>query len=497
MEETEILVRVRCVALNPTDFKHVDILSPRGAVIGCDYSGTVAKVGGKAPGNWKIGDRVAGWVHGGLYPDRGSFAEYLRIPGDLAWKIPSSVSDEEATTFGVSAVTAMLALNTRLNVPWIDNGPATGRSDTPILIYSGSTSAGLYAIQLAKLAGLKVVTTASTRSHNLVKEYGADEVFDYRSPTAVADILRVYPNIDRALDCYSEGGSTRFCAEVVSKNRGRVVTLLDSGKTTMDGVEIDFLLAYSVFNEEFQWLPPFGPKFARRPSDNAALRRFYSTLPEVSKRLRPPPLKKIDGGLDQLRCPDIDVLDNSTHLPAELRSSLINTAQAVNDYGNDNNNNIEREPSKEVSKSNLAKHKKSQACRLTHGTNSPDNNDVPMAVSSTTLPGVGHMQSKARMKRRRRENTDDDDDDDDDDDGATHQELKRLRQDLSEERRRHAETMEEVQKLKRALQEANDNSKEEKRQLGVLLETVRNLSGIVLRMGGSNSGVVGQHEGTF
>lgn len=296
----EILVRVRCVALNPTDFKHVDILSPRGAIIGCDYSGTVAKVGPEAPGTWAVGDRVAGWVHGGLYHDRGSFAEFLKVPGDLAWKVPSELSDEEATTFGVSAVTAMLALNTRLGVPWIDGGGEQGYRDTPILIYSGATAAGLYAIQLAKHAGLKVVTTASPRSHDLVKQYGADDVFDYRTPTAIDEIIRTYPNLDRAMDCFSEGSSTEFCVNAVRKNRGWVVTLLDNGKSSMHGVKIDFLLAYSVFNAEFQWLPPFGPKFARVPADNEALRRFYLALPDTSKKLKPPPLKEIDGGLDNL-----------------------------------------------------------------------------------------------------------------------------------------------------------------------------------------------------
>lgn len=300
IHDNEILVRVRSVALNPTDFKHIDVVAPRGAIIGCDYSGTVARVGAKAPGHWQVGDRVAGFIHGGLYPDRGSFAEYLKIPGDLAWKVPPSISDEEAATFGVSAVTAMLALNARLGVPWLDSGKSQGRKDTPIFIYSGSTAAGLYSIQLAKLAGLKVVTTASPKSHDLVKQYGADDVFDYRSPTAVEDIIRAYPNIDRALDCFSEGSSTKFCADVVRKSRGWVVTLLDTGKKDFDGVKVDFMLGYTVFNAEFQWLPPLGPKFPRVPSDNEALRRFYASLPEIAPKLKTPPLKRIDGGLENL-----------------------------------------------------------------------------------------------------------------------------------------------------------------------------------------------------
>lgn len=300
ISDTEILVRVRCVALNPTDFKHVDVLSPPGAIIGCDFAGTVDKVGSKAPGNWAVGERVAGVVHGGLFQDRGSYAEYLKTSADLAWKVPAQVSDEEATTFGVSAITGMLALNTRLGVPWIDGGSDEGRRDTPVLIYSGATSAGLYAIQLAKLAGLKVVTTASPRSAELVKQYGADDVFDYRSPTAVDEIIQTYPDLDRAMDCFSEGNSTEFCVNAVRKNHGRVVTLLDAKKKTMHGVDIEFLLAYSVFNAEFQWLPPLGPKFPRIPSDNEALRRFYSKLPNFCAKLKTPPLKKIDGGLENL-----------------------------------------------------------------------------------------------------------------------------------------------------------------------------------------------------
>lgn len=98
----------------------------RGARIGCDYSGTVTKIRSRAPGNWANSDRVAGWTHGGLFPDQGAFAKYLKIPGDLAWKPPSSVSNEEATTFGVSAATTMLALNIWLSVPWIDKDPVEG-----------------------------------------------------------------------------------------------------------------------------------------------------------------------------------------------------------------------------------------------------------------------------------------------------------------------------------------------------------------------------------
>lgn len=91
------------VALNPTDFKHLDIVGPRGTVIGNDYAGIVVKLGQHVPVNWKVGDRVTGLSHGGLYQDQVSFAEDLKTPGDIAFEIPEGRSFQEATTYGVSA----------------------------------------------------------------------------------------------------------------------------------------------------------------------------------------------------------------------------------------------------------------------------------------------------------------------------------------------------------------------------------------------------------
>jgi hypothetical protein len=58
----------------------------------------------------KVGDRVAGWVHGGMYPDRGSYAEYLHIPADLCWKVPDNVTPQQAGAYGVPYCTAFHGL---------------------------------------------------------------------------------------------------------------------------------------------------------------------------------------------------------------------------------------------------------------------------------------------------------------------------------------------------------------------------------------------------
>ncbi|CEL11210.1 hypothetical protein ASPCAL14313 [Aspergillus calidoustus] len=294
----EILVKVSAVALNPIDTKDIDVLSPWGSVIGCDYAGTVTKVGKNAAKQWTVGERVAGFVHGGQYKDIGSFAEYVKVDAGLAWKVGEGVSDAQAATFGISAVTAVLALE-YLDVPLkdIEKGSSIPGERSPIFIYSGASNVGLFAIQLAKRAGLKVVATASPRSFDLVRRHGADDVFDYSSPTAVKDITKAYPNIRRAIDCFSEGGSAAFCANVLAS--GKVITLLDQGKPIKPDVEYKFLMVFTAFGKQFQMLAPLGPVFPVTPADGEVLRRFYSSLPALyGDVLNPPAITVTRGGLE-------------------------------------------------------------------------------------------------------------------------------------------------------------------------------------------------------
>lgn len=298
---SDILVKVTAVALNPTDWKHIDLLSPDGAVMGCDYAGVVAAVGVEAPGGWKVGDRAAGWVHGGLFPDRGSFAEYLKIDGDLAWRVPDGVSDLQASTYGVSATTAVLGLHQHLGLPYPGEASAApgGAPGAPILVYGASTGAGLYAVRLAKLAGRTVVATASPHNFDLVKQHGADAVFDYKAPDAAEQIRAAYPGIEQAFDGISENGTIEFCAGLVSKG-GKVVVLLPPKAAEMDGVHIQHILAYTMFGREFHLLPPRGPKFPASAADRDSLVKFYALLPRIVGDLKPIPIKELSGGLDNL-----------------------------------------------------------------------------------------------------------------------------------------------------------------------------------------------------
>lgn len=75
-----ILVRTIAVALNPTDWTTLDAPGDNDTLVGCDYAGVVEAVGKNVKKVWKLGDRVAGFAHGGNTPLRWTFC-FLRASG--------------------------------------------------------------------------------------------------------------------------------------------------------------------------------------------------------------------------------------------------------------------------------------------------------------------------------------------------------------------------------------------------------------------------------
>lgn len=111
-----------------------------------------------------------------------------------------------------------------------------------------------------------------------------------------------------ALDCFSAGSSTEICDATIAGPGRKVVVLLPTTKPKKEGVEHELIMSYTLFGRPFQWLPPIGPKFAAIPSDRRALVDFYATLPELTKRIRPPPIQlegkgfeAVLAGLEKLR----------------------------------------------------------------------------------------------------------------------------------------------------------------------------------------------------
>lgn len=149
-----LLVKVACVALNPTDWKNIQSTGITGKplTVGCDFAGVVKEVGSAVNRPFKPGDRVFGFAHSchTAEPEDGSFAEYLVAKGDVALKIPDHMGFAEAASLGVQVYTVGQGLYQSLKLPW-PTKPVKLEDRFPVLIYGGSTAMGTLAIQMSKL----------------------------------------------------------------------------------------------------------------------------------------------------------------------------------------------------------------------------------------------------------------------------------------------------------------------------------------------------------
>ena len=163
----EIRVRVRASALNRADLlqRAGNYPVPAGSpedIAGMEYAGEV-----DAPGEgarlWKKSDRVMGIIGGGGH------AEFVTVHEREAMPVPAGMSWEDAAAIPEVFLTAYDALFTRLDL----------RSGETLLIHAVGSGVGTAAIQLAKLAGARVVGTArSADKLARVKQLGLDTGID-------------------------------------------------------------------------------------------------------------------------------------------------------------------------------------------------------------------------------------------------------------------------------------------------------------------------------
>ncbi|KIJ39347.1 hypothetical protein M422DRAFT_257964 [Sphaerobolus stellatus SS14] len=224
LEDNEVLVQFEATVMA----SRLSFPNP-GTILGCDFSGIVA---------------AAGFVQGGLFQDRGTFAEYLKTPTDLVWVVPEgTLSHEEAATLGCGFWTAVHALfyPTRLR---FTEPPAKVEGEKWVFIYGGSTSVDyLELIQLLAAAGYKVATVSSPRNFELMRSLGATVVFDYNSPDVLDQILALL-----AVKAFG------------SEGKGKVITILGSKDEAVaynPNVMIQPTLIYCSLGREFSFREVF------------------------------------------------------------------------------------------------------------------------------------------------------------------------------------------------------------------------------------------------
>lgn len=201
----------------------------------------------------------------------GAFAERTLVDERISFKIPGNITLAQASTVPLASLTAYLALfsNDCLNInPNIDETNVVGQ---PILIWGGScksadrgqyssstadlhhpASVGLYAIQIASLHGLRVITTCSPRHEKLVKSLGAEHVFDYRDADVVSHIRDVAPGLKYFFDTIGNESSTTLGGQALD-HESPVMCTVRPGKAHTEGlaanVKVTAVLMWTAFGE--------------------------------------------------------------------------------------------------------------------------------------------------------------------------------------------------------------------------------------------------------
>ncbi|KLA30549.1 NADP-dependent oxidoreductase [Bacillus cereus] len=211
INEYEVLAEIHAASINPIDFKIRDgkvkmlLKYEMPLILGNDFSGVIVKVGSKVT-HFKVGDEIYARPRKNKI---GTFAEYIAIhEDDIALK-PKNLSFEEAASIPLVGLTSYQALHDIMHL----------QKGQKILIHAGSGGVGTFAIQLAKIMGATVTTTASEAGANLVKSLGADEVINYKTEK-FEDILKDY---DAVFDTI--GGTTLEKSFNIIKSGGNIVSV--------------------------------------------------------------------------------------------------------------------------------------------------------------------------------------------------------------------------------------------------------------------------------
>ncbi|KAF4960750.1 hypothetical protein FSARC_10379 [Fusarium sarcochroum] len=222
----ELLIRTQAIAINQVDAVKQSMGNMMfewltyPLILGHDVAGQVIKMG---PGVTRFteGDIVVGVVAGmdkrGRRPDEGAFQELVVLREHLTIKVPEGMSSADASVLPLTTVTAACALFQKdqlaLQLPRIEKHRTT--TGERILVWGASTSVGRNAIQLAVAAGYDVIATASPKNWDAVRSFGAFTVYDYRSPSVVADVASAFKDRKCAGAVAVGQGSLAKCVDIV------------------------------------------------------------------------------------------------------------------------------------------------------------------------------------------------------------------------------------------------------------------------------------------
>ena len=218
----EVRVKVLAASLNPLDVYiragKVAMPLPKPFIPGCDLAGVVEALGPTAA-KFKLGDRVWG-SNRGILGRQGTFAEYCCAPEEFLYPLPKGVSETDAAAMALVGITAHLGLFWRTSL----------KAGETIFVDGGTGGVGMAVVQMAKIAGAKVIATAgSPEKAEVLRKLFADTVVEYKTQDAVAVVKESTGG--RGVDVFFETVPPDDLDRIVEMMapRGRIVVMAGRG----------------------------------------------------------------------------------------------------------------------------------------------------------------------------------------------------------------------------------------------------------------------------
>ncbi len=172
--DDEVLIKVHAVSINGSDREGLigkplyarmgGLRKPGYPILGSDIAGRVEHAG-KNITQFKPGDEVFGEIPG----YHGGFAEYACASENTLAHKPAGLTFEEAAAIPQGGVIALNGIREKGQV----------QPGQQVLINGAGGSAGVFAVQLAKLYGAEVTGVDNTGKMDFLRSLGADHVIDY------------------------------------------------------------------------------------------------------------------------------------------------------------------------------------------------------------------------------------------------------------------------------------------------------------------------------
>ena len=229
----QVLIRVRAAGINPADLVRLSGRLgnlPLPYIPGTDVCGEVEAVG---PGvlHVKKGDRIFGRAL------TGGYAEKTCLAGSETFLLPANLSFEEGSAIPIPFYTAYRALHHK----------AALKAGETVLVSAGGGGVGVAAIQLAKRAGARVISTVgSDEKAARIKELGADIAINYKTQDFAAEVQKITDG--KGVDVIIENVASDNLAKdlVIAAKDGRIIII---GTGTAKGPDGQFAIMHSLMKD--------------------------------------------------------------------------------------------------------------------------------------------------------------------------------------------------------------------------------------------------------